>query len=104
MVFKSFALGRPFVTILFWLLGFSTEVTALTTPTPPKQYFNITAIGTCDRFSLLQCWQLSNPISISTGPGNSGAKQIELGDLANGTYAYLPANYSGETHNAPVVQ
>lgn len=65
---------------------------------------NVTALGAANGASTLECWQLESPFSISAQPGTAGSASFELGDVANFTYAVIPAGYDGGLHNAPYNQ
>ncbi|KAM3073389.1 hypothetical protein ACMFMG_004712 [Clarireedia jacksonii] len=80
----------------------SQVLAALTSVSP---YFNLTAISAVDNVSLFQCWQLTAPINSSVQDGLVRSMVQSLGLLGgNATYSYLPANFPGTTHAAPVPQ
>ncbi|ORY35069.1 hypothetical protein BCR39DRAFT_457800, partial [Naematelia encephala] len=54
--------------------------------------------------SVLECWQLATPFSISHDPGTSGSAALQLGNLANATYTVLPPRFEGGLHKAPYLQ
>lgn len=66
-----------------------------------QTFFNLTALATVSNISVLQCWQLNNPFTISTDPGTAGSASLQLGGLANSTYSVLPAQFNGGLHLAP---
>ena len=70
-----------------------------TEPSPFK--LNVTAIGTRDRASTLECWQVDSPFDLSTDPGTAGSAVVALGSVANMSYSIIPSNYDGGVHNAP---
>ncbi|MCJ1434403.1 hypothetical protein MMC27_003771 [Xylographa pallens] len=73
-------------------------------PCSGADFFNLTAIAARDGKSLFQCWQLSNPLSVSATAGIVGAAIQQLGQLGAAEYDWLPAHYPGTAHPAPVPQ
>lgn len=67
-------------------------------------FFNISAISANNGISVIQCWQLTEPLTISQQQGVVGSAVQQLGSLANASYNYLPAHFPGTPHPAPVVQ
>ena len=66
---------------------------------------NLTTIALSEQGqSVLECWQLSAPVVISSSPGTVGAATVQLGSLSNATYTVLPPRAKGGQHKAPFVQ
>lgn len=65
---------------------------------------NVTALGAANGASTLECWQTNASFSISTEAGTAGSASMSLGDVANLSYAVIPAGYDGGLHNAPYNQ
>lgn len=70
----------------------------------PITSFNVTAISALHSHSVLQCWQITEPLAISAQAGVAGAVFQSLGDAVNVTWGSLPAHYPGSPHPAPQVQ
>ncbi|KAK7960293.1 hypothetical protein PG988_011507 [Apiospora saccharicola] len=81
----------------FWLLA-----ATLTLTTAIK--LNITAIGTSNGKSTLECWQLDAPFEVSNAAGTKGSVTAQLGDVASASFLVVPADFDGGLHNAPVNQ
>ncbi|MCJ1363973.1 hypothetical protein MMC16_003082 [Acarospora aff. strigata] len=67
-------------------------------------FLNLTAISTTNGESTLECWQLSDPFTVSNQAGTTGTAVQQLGNVANASYVVLPARFDGGLHNAPAVQ
>ena len=65
--------------------------------------FNISAISAVNGTSVLQCWQITLPLGVSSTAGIQGAAVQQLGDVSNLTWGSLPAGYPGIAHPAPTV-
>lgn len=67
---------------------------------------NITAITAENDASVLECWALQPPFSISSTPGIKGSQIVSLGTTGsnNITYSVTPPRSDGGLHNAPVPQ
>lgn len=96
---KMFAIRTLSAILCALQLGVSAQLTSTTTPT-----LNITSIATLNQASVLQCWQLTTPFTVSTQAGTSGALNLFLGDLTNGSYTVVPSRFNGGLHNAPSMQ
>ena len=66
--------------------------------------FNVTTIAAVNNASVLQCWQITLPLSTGTQAGIPGAVIQSLGQVSSMQWASVPANYAGTAHPAPVVQ
>lgn len=67
-----------------------------------EKYLNITALVTGPaNTSLLECWQLTTPLTVSNTAGTIGAETLFLGAASNITYTSLPARFNGGVHTAP---
>ncbi|KAL9582109.1 MAG: hypothetical protein Q9212_003490 [Teloschistes hypoglaucus] len=87
------------VHLLLLLLLFA--VAALSTPTT----LNLTTIAANARNeSVLECWQLIAPFSVSNVPGTAGSATAQLGQAQSLSYTLIPPRFDGGLHNAPVVQ
>ncbi|KAH8646702.1 hypothetical protein BX600DRAFT_503595 [Xylariales sp. PMI_506] len=64
-------------------------------------FLNVTAVSARNNASILECWQLEPPFSVSTEPGTVGAAAALLGDVSNMSMIVMPANSDGGLHNAP---
>ena len=80
-----------------WLICFATIRSE-------PSYYNLTGISAIDGKSIVECWQLDTPLFTSPQNGVVGGTAFELGDLANGSYLWLPANFPGTHHPAPANQ
>ena len=69
-----------------------------------SQHLNLTAISAADNISTLECWQLSQPSTVSTDPGTAGSIAQFLGPVTNASITVLPAGFDGGSHRAPAVQ
>ena len=65
--------------------------------------FNLTAISAANGASILQCWQITLPLGVSSTLGIQGAAVQQLGDINNMTWGSLPGGYPGVPHPAPFV-
>lgn len=65
---------------------------------------NITALTGYNNISVLECWQLTEPLAASTVPGRIGSLVLPLGNMANASYGVIPARFDGGLHNAPKKQ
>lgn len=65
---------------------------------------NVTALGTANGVSTIECWQMETPFAISTQAGTVGSASLSLGSVANITYTVIPANFDAGLHNAPYNQ
>lgn len=65
---------------------------------------NITALSAANNASILECWQMDTPFTISTQQGTSGSAQLQLGNTSTMSYSVLPAEYDAGVHNAPAIQ
>ena len=70
----------------------------------PITAFNLTAISAVNDASVLECWQITLPLTISQAPGTKGAAVQQLGNLSNMTWSSIPGGYPGSPHPAPAVQ
>ena len=68
------------------------------------KHLNVTATAAKNDKSVIECWQLSAPITVSSQPGTQGSSASFLGDTSNITYNIIPANTNGGAHNAPSPQ
>lgn len=67
--------------------------------------WRLTAISAnARRESILECWELCTPISISSTPGISGAALQALGPITSASAATLPPYYDAGLHKAPAAQ
>ena len=66
--------------------------------------FNITTIAAVNDASVLQCWQITLPLTKGSQVGLPGAVVQSLGNVSAMQWASVPANYAGTAHPAPVVQ
>ena len=89
--------------LLLLLLPVLVSTTNMNVPTTPKK-FNLTAISAVDGKSTLECWQLVEPIAVSSSPGTVGTANQQLGNLSNASYTILPSRFDGGLHNAPAAQ
>lgn len=80
----------------FWLLTCTTLASAAK--------LNITAIGTADGKSTLECWQLDAPFVADNTPGIKGSVTAPLMGGARIHFFVIPANLDGGLHNAPANQ
>lgn len=67
-------------------------------------FLNLTAISAANGESTLECWQLSDPFTLSNQAGTAGTAIKQLGNVANATLTILPAKFNGGAHRAPAVQ
>ncbi|TVY86857.1 hypothetical protein LAWI1_G008323 [Lachnellula willkommii] len=86
------------------LTVFAVIINATVTVQASPTSFNLSAITAINNTSLIQCWQLTEPLVASSVPGIVGAAAQQLGSLANATYGFLPAHFVGTPHPAPAVQ
>lgn len=70
----------------------------------PITAFNLTAISAVKGASVLECWQITLPLTISQTPGLQGAAIQQLGDLSSMVWSSVPGGYLGSPHPAPSVQ
>ena len=70
----------------------------------PITAFNLTAISAVNGASVLECWQITLPLTISQTPGLVGAAIQQLGDLSSMVWSSVPGGYLGSPHPAPSVQ
>lgn len=89
------------LTILAVVLQFNLWVTSAVTA---DKYFNVTTTAAKNGKSIIQCWQLLDPITVSNQPGTQGSSAAFLGDTANLTYSVIPAGTNGGAHTAPAPQ
>ncbi|KAI9879906.1 MAG: hypothetical protein M1830_006573 [Pleopsidium flavum] len=87
----------PVVFIIFILQLLTSTIAAPT-------FLNLTAISAVNGESTLECWQLSNPFTVSNQAGTTGTAVQQLGNVANASYAIIPAQFNGGVHCAPAVQ
>lgn len=67
--------------------------------------WRLTAISAnARRESILECWELCTPISISQTPGISGAALQALGPITSASAATLPPYFDAGLHKAPAFQ
>ena len=92
-----------FVAILALVLHMTSAIPAPEAKSEGK-YFNVTTTAAKNNKSVIQCWQISAPITVSSQPGTQGSSVAFLGDTANITYSVIPANTNGGLHNAPAPQ
>lgn len=71
---------------------------------PPITAFNLTAISAVNGVSVLECWQITLPLTISSTTGIQGAVIQQLGDVSSMVWSSLPGGYVGPPHPAPSVQ
>ncbi|KAN0133339.1 hypothetical protein V8E53_008779 [Lactarius tabidus] len=69
---------------------------------PP--FLNITALTAHNGVSALECWQLLPGFATSSQSGTVGASSLQLGNVANASYAVLPPGFNAGLHNAPANQ
>ena len=67
-----------------------------------SDHLNLTTIALVNNVSVIQCWQLNQPI-ISMGGANSSSLG-PLGDPVNATWMSAPAGTSNPDHPAKVVE
>ena len=90
---------------LMALLALALQFTLWVTPAAAaNKYFNATTTAAKNGKSIIQCWQLLDPITVSSQPGTQGSLAAFLGDTANLTYSVIPANTNGGPHTAPAPQ
>ncbi|EPQ55764.1 hypothetical protein GLOTRDRAFT_121223 [Gloeophyllum trabeum ATCC 11539] len=65
---------------------------------------NLTALSAVNGQSVFECWALQPGFVSSAQPGTAGAISLQLGNLANASYAIIPAGFDAGRHNAPNVQ
>ncbi|CAF9906096.1 hypothetical protein IMSHALPRED_004076 [Imshaugia aleurites] len=65
--------------------------------------FNLTAISAVNGASILQCWQITLPLGVSSTLGIQGAAVQQLGNVSSMTWGSLPGGYPGVPHPAPTV-
>ena len=65
------------------------------------KHLNVSALTAASGKSVIECWQLSAPLTISTQSGTQGTMTGPLGDLANATWNLIPAGTDGGLHTAP---
>ena len=70
----------------------------------PSSFLNITALSAQGGVSVLECWQLLPAFATSSQSGTIGARSLQLGNLANGSYSIIPAGFNAGLHNAPTFQ
>lgn len=70
----------------------------------PITAFNLTAISAVNGASVLECWTINLPLTISQTAGIEGAAIQQLGDLSSMVWSSLPGGYKGTPHPAPSVQ
>ena len=88
-------LSLTFVVVILQL--FATTIAA-------PSYLNLTAITAANGESTLECWQLSDPFTVSNQAGTIGTAVKPLGNVTNAIYTILPARFNGGLHQAPAVQ
>jgi len=70
-----------------------------------SSYLQATALVTnAQDHSILQCWQFTKPVSISSQAGTSGAATFVLPNATETIYTVIPPRFNGGTHNAPLPQ
>ena len=104
----TYAYHRPRHQVLAMLLALSflqgLHASLNSSSSGPISSFNVTTISAMQGQSVLQCWQITEPLAISTQTGIAGAVSQSLGDAANLTWSSLPARFPGTAHPAPQVQ
>jgi hypothetical protein len=70
----------------------------------PPTSLNVTAISANNGLSTLECWQILPGFTTSSQAGTIGASSLQLGNLANMSYAVLPPGFNASFHNAPTFQ
>lgn len=60
---------------------------------------NVTAIGSQNGASTLECWEMESPFTVSDIPGTNGSALILLGDMTNVSYAVIPPGLDAGYHN-----
>ncbi|KAL8774438.1 MAG: hypothetical protein Q9194_004027 [Teloschistes cf. exilis] len=103
-LYLSLIIMLAFIFILISLQLYSEFATAHNPPPPPPKTLNLTAIATKNNVSVLECWQLANPLVASSTPGVTGAEVLQLGQGGNVSLTVIPPRFDGGLHNAPVVQ
>ena len=89
---------------------FTRSIVAATAPAAPTPtaaaapHMNITALAGKNGISVLECWQLITPFTVSNTAGTSGTAIQQLGDVANTSYVIIPPKFDGGLHNGPVNQ
>lgn len=66
--------------------------------------FNLTAISAFNNASILECWQITLPLTISQTAGIQGAAVQQLGNVSSMVWSSLPGGFAGPPHPAPSVQ
>lgn len=69
-----------------------------------QRYIKVTAITAVNRISVLQCWEIENPFTVSTTSGTSGALTASLGPVQSPVYTLIAARFFPERHPAPKPQ
>jgi hypothetical protein len=95
---------QPFTSLLSFLAARSALDSTSLTNISSTSAFNLTAISASNGQSILECWQLSAQTVQAGTAGIDGASIQPLGSVANATLTFLPANFDGGVHNAPVNQ
>jgi len=87
------------------ILGFILLITGMASASN-NLTLQVNAIVGKNNVSQLECWSLLPGFSISTQPGTVGAKQIQLGLVANASYTAFPTPgpVDAGLHNAPNAQ
>lgn len=60
---------------------------------------NITAIGSENGASTLECWEMDTPFSLTDTPGLNGSALVVLGEVTNFSYAVIPPGLDAGYHN-----
>ncbi|KAK5121602.1 hypothetical protein LTR85_004774 [Meristemomyces frigidus] len=70
-----------------------------------SSYLQATALVTnAQNHSALQCWQFTDPATVSSEAGTSGSATFAFANTTETIYTVIPARFNGGTHNAPVPQ
>ena len=98
-------LFHSLLTILLFLLSVAAcQGNNTANAVTPITAFNLTAISASNGASVLECWEITLPLTISITPGIQGAAVQQLGDVSSMIWASLPGGYVGVPHPAPSVQ
>ena len=78
----------------------NTTVNAVT----PITSFNLTALTAANGTSVLECWTINRPLTISQIAGIEGAAIQQLGDMSSVVWSSLPGGYTSTPHYSPSPQ
>lgn len=68
------------------------------------KYLNVSVSAAANGTSILECWQLTTPFTVSNQSGTAGAMLLQLGNLEKASYSVIPAGVNDGYHTAPANQ